>query len=84
MDLVSIIIPAYNVDDYLKDCVNSILHQTYTEYEIVVVDDGSTDTTYQVCEELALENPKVKTTILGESIRKEIQKLKSIIKKTMG
>lgn len=60
MDLVSIIIPAYNVDDYLKDCVNSILHQTYTEYEIVVVDDGSTDTTYQVCEELALENPKVK------------------------
>lgn len=60
MDLVSIIIPAYNVEDYLKDCVNSILHQTYTAYEIVVVDDGSTDTTYQVCEELALENPKVK------------------------
>ena len=49
MDLVSIIIPAYNVDDYLKDCVHSILHQTYTAYEIVIVDDGSTDTTYQVC-----------------------------------
>lgn len=60
MDLVSIVIPAYNVENYLKECVHSLLHQSYSEYEIVIIDDGSTDSTYQICEELAAENSKVK------------------------
>lgn len=59
MDLVSIVIPAYNVEDYVEECVNSILKQTYTEYEVIIIDDGSSDNTYKICKELASKNPKV-------------------------
>ena len=41
----SIIIPAYNVEDYLLDCVDSVIKQSFRDYEIILVDDGSTDST---------------------------------------
>ena len=54
----SIIIPAYNVADYLENCVESILKQTYDNYEIIIVDDGSTDETGKVADELLTQyNP---------------------------
>lgn len=59
-ELVSIIIPAYNVDNYLEECVNSLLCQTYTNYEIVIIDDGSTDNTYNIGKQLTVESVKVK------------------------
>ncbi len=43
--LVSVILPAYNVANYLDDCLESIISQTYTNMEIIIVDDGSTDDT---------------------------------------
>lgn len=57
---VSIIIPAYNVDEYLEECVHSLLCQTYTNYEVVIIDDGSTDNTYDVGKRLTVESAKVK------------------------
>lgn len=55
----SIIIPAYNVADYLENCVESILKQTYDNYEIIIVDDGSTDETGKVADELLTQSKQI-------------------------
>lgn len=48
--LISIIVPIYNVEDYLEECINSLIQQTYHNLEIVLVNDGSTDRSLQICE----------------------------------
>ena len=48
-DLISIIVPVYNVEDYLDKCINSIINQTYTNIEIIIINDGSTDNSYEIC-----------------------------------
>ena len=51
-DLISIIVPVYNVEQYLRKCIESIKNQTYTNIEIIIVDDGSTDNSGAICDEL--------------------------------
>lgn len=60
MDKVSIIVPIYNVEKYLRDCIESIINQTYTEIEIILVNDGSTDSSLEICKEYAEKNEKIK------------------------
>ena len=48
--LFSIIVPIYNVDLYLEECLNSICKQTYTNFEVILVDDGSTDKSGAICD----------------------------------
>ena len=48
--LLSVIIPAYNTKDDIEECLNSIISQTYTNIEIIIVDDGSTDGTTEICQ----------------------------------
>ena len=50
-ELVSVIIPIYNVEKYLKKSVESVINQTYSNLEIILVDDGSTDLSYKLCED---------------------------------
>lgn len=57
---VSIIIPAYNAGAYLADCLESILVDTVSDYEILVVNDGSTDNTQEIAESFSEKNPRVK------------------------
>ena len=47
--LISVIVPVYNGQDYLEDCISSIEHQTYKPLEIIIVNDGSTDKTGAIC-----------------------------------
>ena len=60
MKLISIIVPAYNVEDYLPRCLDSIIDQTYPNIEIVLVDDGSTDSTGKICDEYAIKDSRIK------------------------
>lgn len=55
----SIIIPAYNVEDYLLDCVDSVIKQSFRDYEIILVNDGSTDSTLEICQELSKKNKSI-------------------------
>lgn len=52
-NLISIIVPIYNTEKYLRKCVNSIINQTYKDLEIILVDDGSSDTCPKICDEFA-------------------------------
>ena len=58
--MISIIVPVYNVEDYIEDCVNSIVNQTYNNIEILLVDDGSTDSSGKICDCLADRDPRIK------------------------
>ena len=62
----SIVVPVYNVEEYLSECVESLIRQTYEAYEIILVDDGSTDRSGSIC----------------DTMQSKIRTLKYIIKKT--
>ena len=58
-DLISIIIPVYKVEKYLKKCIESVLNQTYTNLQIILVDDGSPDNCGKICDEYAKKDSRI-------------------------
>ena len=56
---LSIIVPVYKVEPYLRECIDSILCQAYTDYEVILVDDGSPDSCGEICDEYAQKHPDV-------------------------
>lgn len=60
MKMVSVVIPIYNVEAYLDACVNSVINQSYQNIEIILVDDGSTDSSPQMCDSYAKKDSRIK------------------------
>ena len=59
-DLISVIVPVYNVEEYLDRCIESIVNQTYKNLEILLIDDGSTDNSYNICDKWAKKDNRIK------------------------
>ena len=60
MPIISLIVPVYNVEKYLPRCVDSILSQSYKDFELILVDDGSPDNCGAICDEYALKDDRIK------------------------
>ena len=59
MELISVIIPVYNTEKYLRKCIDSFINQTYTNLEIILVDDGSTDLSGKICDEYKKKDSRI-------------------------
>lgn len=59
-DLISVIIPVYNRENVIEECINSVLEQSYQNFEIIIVDDGSTDNTCEICMALSEKDKRIK------------------------
>lgn len=59
-ELISVIVPIYNSEQYLEECIDSIINQTYKNLEIILVDDGSTDSSGRICDEFARKDNRVR------------------------
>lgn len=59
-ELISIVIPAYNIEKYIRGCLDSIINQTYSNLEIIIVNDGSKDNTKEIIDEYALKDNRIK------------------------
>jgi glycosyltransferase involved in cell wall biosynthesis len=57
---ISVIVPVYNVEQYLRKCLDSILNQTFTDFELLLINDGSPDTSGQICDEYALKDSRIR------------------------
>ena len=58
--MISVIIPVYNLERYLYRCIDSVLRSTYTDFELILVDDGSTDASPQICEDYTERDSRVR------------------------
>ena len=59
-DVISVIVPVYNVENYLPQCLNSLINQTYKELELLLIDDGSTDASGQICDEYSKTDARIR------------------------
>ena len=73
--MISVIVPVYNVERYLEECLNSIQHQTYTDIEVILVNDGSTDNSKIICERYCEEDNRfrlITQTNQGQSVARNV------------
>ena len=74
-DLISIIVPVYKVEKYIDECIKSIINQTYTNLEIILIDDGSPDNCGKICDEYAKNDKRIKVIHqknMGQSVARNV------------
>ena len=59
--LLTVILPTYNVEKYLRECLDSVLNQTFRNLEVIIMDDNSSDSTPEIIKEYAAKDPRIKT-----------------------
>ena len=57
---ISVIVPVYNVERYLRECLDSVLHQTFENFDVILINDGSRDDSGKICDEYALKDERIK------------------------
>ena len=60
MPLISVVVPVYNLEEYVGECIESILAQSYPHFELLIIDDGSEDKTYSVCREYESADDRIR------------------------
>ena len=83
---ISVIIPVYNTAKYLKKCIESVLNQTYKDFEIILVNDASTDNSLEICEHYVskFSNIKLINKRINEGVDKARFSALELIKKSGG
>ena len=61
MPIFSIIVPVYNMEKYLDECISSILGQSFSDFELILIDDGSTDNSPSICDEFETKDSRIRT-----------------------
>ena len=79
----SVLIPVYNVETYLQQCLDSVINQTFDDYEIIIVDDGSTDSSGRICDEFKKHYPN-KVKLIHKENKGLISARREAIKKAQG
>ena len=67
MPAISIIVPVYNVEEYVEKCIDSIIKQSFADFELILIDDGSTDSTHQICENFAKKDSRIRLHTITHS-----------------
>ena len=58
--MISVIVPIYNMEKYLKRCLDSIVNQTYSDLEIILINDGSKDNSKEICDDYAKNDKRIR------------------------
>ena len=82
MDIISIIVPVYNAEKYLTKCIESIISQTYTQLQIILVDDGSSDSSGKICDDFSNKDSRI--MVVHQDNKGAVNARKTGLKKAFG
>ena len=58
--MVSIIVPVYNASEFITKCIESVINQAYKDFELIIINDGSTDNSLEICQSFAIQDKRIK------------------------